>query len=461
LSTSDSQATAWFASQDNNSRISVLILIPTLQIGGAEMNLVRALPRIDRTQFEFVVCAYSKHGELATALTQAGIEVIGPILHQSHRQRALSLAREGTILEGAHLKGLPAALKLISISSQKLARRILKLAFTIYIYLRIVQKLARYIRASNIDIIHTLLPDAYLIGSLANILVRRRPLVMSRLSMNAYQNLKPFRGILERHVLHRFVHRAIGNSNAILTQLRTEGLPASKLHLIRNGIDVAAFEREMVSREQARHYLGLSSGSLIFSSVANLHGYKGHRDLLNALSLMSNQFSEEWTLLVVGRDIDGNLAELRRLSQQLGLSQHIFFLGQRMDVPIVLSAADVHVSASHEEGSPNNVIEAMCASLPVVATDVGGVPELVIHGGTGLLVPARKPGKMADALRVLATDRSMRRWMGAAGRARVESLASMDRRIAAFESIYLELARKADARTTTGRNHPRGPYSFD
>jgi glycosyltransferase involved in cell wall biosynthesis len=421
------------------------------------MNLVRTLPRIDRTRFEFVVCAYLEHGELATALRQAGIEVIGPLVHPSQR-RALRVASamQGPTLGGTLLKRFPAALKLISTFSWKLARRILKLPFTVYVYLRIVQQLARYLSASNIDIIHTLIPDAYLVGSLANILVCRRPLIMSRVAMNAYQSSNLFLRTLERHALHRFVHCAIGNSNAILRQLRGEGIPDAKLHLIRNGIDVAAFEKEMVSREQARRYLGISSGSVTFSSVANLYGYKGHRDLLNALSLMRHHFSQDWTLLLVGRDIEDNLVQLRRLSQQLGLSQHIFFLGQRMDVPIVLSAADVHVSASHEEGLPNNIIEAMCASLPVVATNVGGVPELVIHGSTGLLVPARKPGNMADALHILATDPRMRKRLGAAGRTRVESLASIDRRIAALESIYLELARKSDARIITGRNHARG-----
>jgi glycosyltransferase involved in cell wall biosynthesis len=267
---------------------------------------------------------------------------------------------------------------------------------------------------------------------------------MSRVSLNYYHNSIPFYRVLERHILHRVVDCAIGNASVILKQLRAEGIPDSKLLLVHNGIDIAAFDKEMVTREQARLELNISPNSLVISSVANLFAYKGHQDLFKAMGHLRDCLPQDWSLLVVGRDVDDNLGKLSRLSGELGLTKHIRFLHQRLDVPMILSAADIHVSASHTEGFPNNVVEAMCARLPVVATDVGGVPELVVHQRTGLLVPAKAPGLMADAIHVLASDVGKRTAMGVAGRTRVELLCSIDNHVNALQTLYARFATQRD-----------------
>jgi glycosyltransferase involved in cell wall biosynthesis len=107
---------------------------------------------------------------------------------------------------------------------------------------------------------------------------------------------------------------------------------------------------------------------------------------------------------------------------------------------LILRAADIHVSASHTEGFPNNVLEAMCASLPVVAASVGGIPEMVVDGQTGLLVPARDPEGMAGALLALAHDPGRRKAMGEAGRNLVASSFSLGRSVSAIENVYSESA---------------------
>jgi glycosyltransferase involved in cell wall biosynthesis len=157
---------------------------------------------------------------------------------------------------------------------------------------------------------------------------------------------------------------------------------------------------------------------------------------------LRNCLPPDWVLLVVGRDVDNNFANLCRLSRELGLTQHICFLQQRLDVPVILSAADIHVSASHTEGFPNNIIEAMCARLPVVATDVGGVQKLVVHERTGLLVSAKDPPLMTNAIRFLASNIGRRTAMGVAGRVRVESLCSIDNNVNAFQSLYARFAAR-------------------
>jgi glycosyltransferase involved in cell wall biosynthesis len=109
-----------------------------------------------------------------------------------------------------------------------------------------------------------------------------------------------------------------------------------------------------------------------------------------------------------------------RVAEELGLSQHVRLLGERCDIPIILSAADIHVSASWYESFPNNILEAMSAGVPVVATAVGGVPEQNVDGLTGLLVLARNPEALAEAIIKLARDFDRRKAMGRATRKRVE-----------------------------------------
>ncbi len=268
---------------------------------------------------------------------------------------------------------------------------------------------------------------------------------MSRVSLNWYHRHDRLLGLIERVVLHRRVDIAIGNSSVILQELQSEGVPKSHLRLLYNGIDVQDFLAKTIDRAQARALLGVADRALVLSCVANLYPYKGHVDLLHALRRMAPELPSGWVLRAAGRNIDGSLGMLRRLSSELELGRNVRFLGQRDDVPIILSAADIHVSASHHEGLPNNILEAMCVGLPVVATAVGGVPELVEDGITGLLVPPRDPTRMSAAIQSLADHRERREAMGAAARARVSERFSIDRSVQAYEAIYAELANSASA----------------
>ena len=174
----------------------------------------------------------------------------------------------------------------------------------------------------------------------------------------------------------------------------------------------------------------------MFSCVGNLYERKGHADLLKALHFLKDQLPVNWQLLAAGRDIDGRLATLRQMADAFGLSSHVRLLGERRDIPALLSAADIHVSASWYESFPNNILEAMCAGLPTVATRVGGVPEQVVDGETGILVPAQNPRALSEALLALTLDRERREAMGRAGRARVQAEFPIERSVGALQQIY-------------------------
>lgn len=500
--------------------VRILVLIPTLDVGGAEMDLVRTLPRIDRDRFQITVCTFLLRGELGKVLQDQGIDVIGPLSHSVYRLRPhlVRLARRllskmksvqlfaqlCRLIEFArgiaarllssvkhtsqaiklylpqsalsvlrlllHLPRL--ALSLLRRSLRAIATCIRHLLYLPQSALSILQRplraiitcirlpfyslprsiaylleivrlafpIAQHIRATRVDLVHTILPNSYLIGACASVLSGRPPILMSRLSLNVYQKKHQLVGLIERYLLHRVVDAAIGNSNAILSELKAEGISASKLHLVYNGIDVRSFENEMRERLQARQRMEIPDGAHVFSVISNLHPYKGHRDLISALAILSKRIQSDWLCLIVGRDVGNNLPELKRQCLALGIAQNVRFLGPRRDVPAVLSASDIHVSASHEEGLPNNIIEAMCASLPVVATAVGGVPELVVDGETGYLIKPRDADRMADALLALAQSPAQRKLFGAAGYERVASRFSIDRNVRAFETIYCDVA---------------------
>lgn len=466
------------AASPHRRPIKVLILIPSMAVGGAETDLTRTLPKLDRTRFNVTVCTFLLRGELGKALQDHGIEVVGPFTSKVRlprqfvrwirRQRAVLVERVAqfrsamrawkrktwfanfALLENVSyvVKALFSPLKYVLRKCSELAARIYSSIWAVS-YLSQVAHLARpiadYMRTSEFDVIHTILPNSYLVGAYANFLAGRRPILMSRLSSNLYQHEQRLLGFLERHVLHRHVDIAVGNSRAILQELSAEGIHESKLRLVHNGIDVPRFENEMIDRATARRLLDIPDNTLVFSVVANLHSYKGHRDLLDSFRILARGVQFEWLCLIAGADIQDNLAKLQRLCLNHGLSRHIRFLGPRNDVPVILSASDIHISASHQEGLPNSIIEAMCARLPIVATAVGGVPELVVNGQTGYLVPPHDAGQMAEALFALAQAPDQRKSFGASGYARVKNGFDIDRNAAAFEAIYDSLAQRTAA----------------
>jgi glycosyltransferase involved in cell wall biosynthesis len=427
--------------QDGDGRpIRILVIIPTLWVGGAEAGLVRNLPLIDRTRFEIVVCTFRDRGALARQLIEAGIDIIGPFSNLSDRG-LLSFVRSA----GQRLNQWLAGWKPKSGAGAWLKRLIQLHVSAVGLIINAplaVPPIAQYIRAGKIDIVHAIMQHSYLYGALANRLAGRNLLIFSQGSLNRNQESTALLNFLERNLVHPRVNAVICNSETIARELQAEGVPRSRIRLVYNGLDIPSYSRLLVDRARARRQLGIDQYDLVFSSVATLRALKGHADLLQALHKIRKELPRSWSLLIVGRDVDGNLARLEELCGRLDLTSHVRFLGERLDVPIILSTADIHVSASHSEGFPNNILEAMCSRLPVVATAVGGVPELVVHGVTGLLVDARDADALGAALLALASDRERRACMGRAGYQRAKENFSIQRSVAALENIYQTVVGK-------------------
>jgi glycosyltransferase involved in cell wall biosynthesis len=201
--------------------------------------------------------------------------------------------------------------------------------------------------------------------------------------------------------------------------------------VIHNGIQPP----DTTPREEARRRVGAESGRVVGACVARIDGHKGHDDLLRAMAIMPA--STPVDLLIVGDGVErGNM---ERLAADLGLGSRVRFLGYRSDVDVILAAADFFVLPSLSEGMPMSILEAMAAGLPVVATAVGGVEEVVEHGRHGLIVPPGSPDELREAIMELAADEALRARLGAAARNRALGDFSMSRMVDRYEALYRDL----------------------
>jgi glycosyltransferase involved in cell wall biosynthesis len=203
-----------------------------------------------------------------------------------------------------------------------------------------------------------------------------------------------------------------------------------------HGVDPAGVPRGADARARARAILGLAAGTPVIGCVANLTPKKDHVGLLEAFVEIGRVVPGATLLLVGTGPLD---AELRERARSMGIADSVRFLGSRDDVLDLLPAFDVFVLGSRFEGLPISLLEAMAAEVAVVATRVGGIPEVVADGVHGLTVPAAAPAALAAALVRLLIDEAERTALAVAGRERVVEAFSIDRAVRRTESLYAEL----------------------
>lgn len=384
----------------------LLYIIGTLDLGGAETHLSQILPKL-KAKYDVSVCVLSKRGILAETLENQGVIVFGPVCIPVMQQLRKNIDLTKRTFYGSLLSYLDLSFGVV--------------------------RLVRLIRKMRPDIIHYFLPTAYVVGGISAFFTGQKKQVMSRRSLNYYQNERRWMAVLEKW-LHKRMNLVLGNSARVIQQLAEENIPHEKLRLIYNGVDLQRFPKK-VNKLLVRLQFNLPQDALILMVVANLFPYKGHLDLLEALGQIKNNMPANWRLICVGRDA-GMLPALKQKSEKLGLVENILWLGQRRDIPDLLSAADIGLLCSHEEGFSNAIIEGMAAGLPMVVTDVGGNVEAVIHDDTGLVVPPQRPEALASAILKLLSDEGLRKRMGARGCARIKEHFSLESCVNVYEKMY-------------------------
>jgi glycosyltransferase involved in cell wall biosynthesis len=242
-------------------------------------------------------------------------------------------------------------------------------------------------------------------------------------------------GWYTRRLYNHEVQAVVAISDGVRAALIASGVEPAHIHLVPSGVEPERFAVSAAARAAARARFALTDDRFVLAVVGALEARKGHDVLLDALATLADP-----AVVVVAAGEGGAHAALAARVRTLGLDATVRFLGRVDDVTSVLAAADVLVMPSRQEGLGVAALEAMAAGLPVIASRVGGLPEAVVDGETGLLVPPADAPALAAAIAWLAADRALARRLGAAGRERVRARFTMAGMAAATLAVYRRLA---------------------
>jgi len=386
------------SSQDSTH---VLMFIQSLELGGSETQCVEVARLLARNGYSVTVGCLRAGGPLERRLKEAGLECVEfPVRG--------SMLRPNTIMQ--------------------------------------MLKLVIFIRRRKFRVVQT--NDLYsnLFAVPAAWLARVPVIISSRRDLARWWWYTPVRRKILRKVQELSTWILV-NSKAVRQELMTrDGFDAERIRIIYNGIDEEKYTQVTINREELLP--GTSSKEKLIIMVGNMHvGVKGHSDLIEAARTV-REICPEARFLLAG---DGEMRPFfEDQVKAAGLERTFAFLGHRTDIPALLSCCDIGVLASRSEGLPNAVLEYMAAALPVVATAVGGVPEIIENEESGLLVPPENPAALSAAILRMLKDNELRKRLGKAGRERVLADFNFTRVIGNLKHLYegrpRSFARRRDIR---------------
>jgi glycosyltransferase involved in cell wall biosynthesis len=281
---------------------------------------------------------------------------------------------------------------------------------------------ARWCRKIDADIVHTCELYANVLGLPAAALARVRVRIGNRRELLTPDKRRAH--LTAQRIAYRAAHLVVANSTAAANQLRLEGVPPARIRVIANGVDADRYAVPARHRPIRR-----------VVTVANLREEKGHDTLVAAAGRLGGRHPEvEFEIIGDGP----RRAALVRQVNLRGLRNRVHFLGERADIPARLAAADLFVLPSRTEAFPNALLEAMASGLPVIASRVGGIPELIDSGVDGVLVNADVPEELAAAIGDLIDRPSLAAALGRAARVKAEQRFGFAPMIAGFTGLYLD-----------------------
>ncbi len=352
---------------------NILILENHLGMGGLEKKLYDFVSRIDRAHYHVVVCCLKEGGHLKDPFIGLGVPVY---------------------------------------------ERLLKHKFDVFAFPRLL----RVIDAEKIDLVYTLPhPNSVIFASLARRMGRVKRVVVSIHGTGGPMGgrmvrkyLKPFFGGVDRFIAVAEEHKRY--------LIDSEEIPADQITVIHNGVDVGKFRPQSSSGASGpgvavRKGLNIDDGDRVITTIASLHRYKGVDVFVKAAPGILRQV-ENARFIVVGGGPER--PALEKLAADLGVSSRVTFTGIRSDVDDILRASEIFVLPSRTEAFPNVILEAMATALPVVATDVGSVHEIVEEGKTGFRVPADDPSALSRPVVELLQNPGRARAFGLEARRVVE-----------------------------------------
>lgn len=361
----------------------ICVLITELGIGGAQKVLADVVTALPRDKYQVQVACLFNPGATAARLQDAGIEVVDLQMH-------------------SRLDWL------------------------------VLWRLWRLLRQSSPDILHTHMFHANLVGRLSGTLANVPYIISTEHTMGQEGRIRR----LLNKITSALCDRVIAVSQSVGTYaMEVIGIEASKVIVIANGIDVNRYTSRLSPRE-ARGRVGLPAGAAVIGTVGTLRKVKGTSILLRAFAGLHPRWPDT-RLIIVGDGPERN--NLQSLAQSLRIERSTIFTGERADVTDFLAAMTVFVLPSYWEGFGLAAVEAMAAGLPVVATRVGSLPEVILEGETGLLVPPSDPAVMAAAIEHLLANPDLGSQMGQAGRQRALVNYTRERMVTQTEELYKTL----------------------
>ena len=292
-----------------------------------------------------------------------------------------------------------------------------------------VLRLRDFLHALQPAIVHTFLLTGSLYGRFAAMMAGV-PVVIGT-EVNIYENKRASHALFEQWLMHG-TDAVIASAKSVKDfYIGQVGADPAKVEVIYNAVDWSQLETTM-TREELRASIGMPQEAMAAGIIARLTGQKAHRVLFDAMA--QHPPLQHLHLVVVG---DGDLREtLKQRADALGLQQRVHFVGARRDLGNILSAVDLFTMPSLWEGLPLSLVLAMGAGLPVVATRVAGIPEVVQHDVSGLLVSPGNSGELAHALARLVEDAALRRSLGEHARAFVTPRFGVEKYVDAITGLY-------------------------
>jgi len=373
------------------NKINILHIYQNSKIGGIQQQILSILKEYDREVFNPVFCCLGPRLEIGEEMEKLGIDVVA-----LNRQR-YSRFSPGIIYD------------LFKLMKDKKIRILRTHKYRSNFYGR---------------------PAAWLAGV---------PVIISS-EHNIYID-KEFRygRRIVNHLLSRITDKMIAVSDAIGNDIvKYDWIEPSKVQVIRNGVDTEKFSG-VKETDLLRKELLLNRGEIVLGFTGRLVVNKGLKYLIDAAVLLKEQMVN-FKILIIGK---GSLFdELKEMAKSKDVLDKIVFAGERRDIPALLSCFDVYVLPSIKEGLPNALLEAMAAGKPIVATTVGGIPEIIEHGINGLLVPPGDAGSLAKAIKKLIDDSRQAGKLGLAARQSVLNNHSIKATARTWQTLYLSLLKE-------------------
>jgi glycosyltransferase involved in cell wall biosynthesis len=391
-------------------RIPLLLVITTTDFGGTENFVEHLVSGLDRGRFAPIVCSLCPPGRAGQRIAGAGIPV-----------------------ETLGMAGRPRPPQLVAGA----------------------WRLARLIDRRQVALVHALLYRANVVAAAACRLVRRRPVLV----WGQHSQIATSEGWLAATAARwtrPLADRIVAVAEAVKDSLaETERIPRERIAVIGNGVDAERFKPAMpagnggggtgtAAGRALRARLGLDPQALVVGAVGRLAPEKGLSFLIEALAALRRARNLPLALVLVGDGPERPILE--RQVERLRLSDQIRFLGFQRQLETIYPAFDVLAMPSLEEASPMALLEAMACGCPVVASAVGGVPEILAQGRCGLLVEPAAPPALARSLAQLAANPALRHRLATEARARILAAYDLPAMIRRHEELYLSLLAQGSRR---------------